>query len=152
MQLEFVMLDAYVRKTLTPPSTASSKGLYSTTFTVPDVYGIYHFRVMYRRPALSLIYLREQVSVRPFLHNEYERFILSAYPYYSSAFSMMAGVFVFALLFLYAKPTQSKGSAGAAKSSSAAGEAEAASASTTGRSYAAAAAAGVTKRTAAGEQ
>ena len=41
------------------------------------------------------------MSVRPLRHNQYERFIPSAYPYYASAFSMMAGVFVFALVFLH---------------------------------------------------
>lgn len=30
-----------------------------------------------------------QIPVRPFRHNEYERFIPTAYPYYGSAFSMV---------------------------------------------------------------
>ena len=49
----------------------------------PDVYGIYKFRVQYRRPAVSVLQLSDQVSVRPFKHNEYERFIGQAYPYYA---------------------------------------------------------------------
>ncbi len=49
----------------------------------PDVYGIYKFRVQYRRPAVSVLELSDQVSVRPFKHNEYERFIGQAYPYYA---------------------------------------------------------------------
>jgi oligosaccharyltransferase complex subunit beta len=44
-----------------------------------------------------------QVSVRPLQHTEYERFIPSAYPYYVSAFSMMAGVFLFSIVFLHYK-------------------------------------------------
>ena len=40
------------------------------------------------------------------MHDQYERFIPSAYPYYASSFSMMAGVFVFALVFLYTKDEQ----------------------------------------------
>ena len=52
-----------------------------------------------------------QISVRPFRHNDYERFIPAAYPYYASAFSMMAAVVLFSIVFLYhrepvAKKTQ----------------------------------------------
>ena len=70
---------------------------------IPDVYGIYKFRVMYRRPGLSVISLNDQVSIRPYRHNEYERFIGAASPYYFSAFTIMAGFFVFSLFFLFTK-------------------------------------------------
>jgi oligosaccharyltransferase complex subunit beta len=43
------------------------------------------------------------VSIRPFHHDEYERFIFSAYPYYTSTFSMMAGFFIFGLFFMYSR-------------------------------------------------
>ena len=39
----------------------------------------------------------------PLRHDKYERFIGQAYPYYASAFSMMAGVLVFSLVFLHYK-------------------------------------------------
>lgn len=42
-----------------------------------------------------------QVPVRPFRHNEYERFVPAAYPYYASAFSMLAGFILFGFVFLY---------------------------------------------------
>lgn len=100
MQLEFVMLDPYVRQTLV---AGPGKGDFTAKFTAPDVYGIYKFRVLYRRLGLSTVDSSTQVSVRPFRHNEYERFIECAFPYYASAFSMMAGVFVFSLVFLYSK-------------------------------------------------
>lgn len=48
--------------------------------------------------------MHTQVSIRPFHHDEYERFIFSAFPYYASAFSMMAGFLVFGAFFLYSKP------------------------------------------------
>ena len=44
-----------------------------------------------------------QVSVRPFRHNEFERFLTAAYPYYASVLSTMAAFFVFSLVFLYHK-------------------------------------------------
>lgn len=97
VQLEFVMLDPHVRKTM----THDGQGHFSVTFEAPDAYGIFLFRVMYRRLGLSTVYSTTQVSLRPFKHNEYERFIPAAYPYYASAFSMMAGVFVLSVYFLF---------------------------------------------------
>ncbi len=47
--------------------------------------------------------LQHIVPVRPFKHNEYERFLLAAYPYYASAFSTMAAFFLFGFFFLYHK-------------------------------------------------
>eukprot|EP00638_Chattonella_subsalsa_P005280 CAMPEP_0117754286 /NCGR_PEP_ID=MMETSP0947-20121206/12742_1 /TAXON_ID=44440 /ORGANISM="Chattonella subsalsa, Strain CCMP2191" /LENGTH=434 /DNA_ID=CAMNT_0005573353 /DNA_START=212 /DNA_END=1516 /DNA_ORIENTATION=- len=99
VQLEFVMLDPYIRKTMDSDET----GLFTTTFQVPDVYGIFKFRLMYRRVGLSTISFDTQVSVRPFKHNEYERFIQAAFPYYTSSFTIMAGFFIFSFFFLYSK-------------------------------------------------
>ncbi|CEG46264.1 RxLR-like protein [Plasmopara halstedii] len=97
VQLEFVMLDPHVRTTM----NHNDQGHFSVTFEAPDVYGIFLFRVMYRRLGLSTIFTTTQVSLRPFKHDEYERFIPAAYPYYASAFSMMTGVFLFSVYFLF---------------------------------------------------
>ena len=97
MQLEFVMLDPHVRKTM----SHDGKGKFFVTFESPDTYGIFQFRVMYRRLGFSTIHETTQVSLRPYKHDEYERFIPSAFPYYASAISMMTGVFVLSILFLY---------------------------------------------------
>eukprot|EP01041_Mallomonas_annulata_P000642 gene642-1237_t len=84
MQMEFVMLDPYVRKTMVAdPKT----GKFVAAFTAPDDYGVFKFRVLYRRTGYSVLHAETQVSIRPFKHNEYERFIQSAYPYYASSFS-----------------------------------------------------------------
>ena len=45
----------------------------------------------------------ETVPIRPFKHNEYERFIVQAYPYYASLISMMAGFLAVGGYFLYTK-------------------------------------------------
>lgn len=98
MQMEFVMLDPYVRKTMTAdPKT----GKFTAAFTAPDDYGIFKFRVLYRRIGYSVLHAETQVSIRPFKHNEYERFIPTAYPYYASAFSMMTAFFILTVCFLY---------------------------------------------------
>ncbi|CAM9734956.1 unnamed protein product [Hapterophycus canaliculatus] len=107
VQMEFVMLDAYERITLEP----GAKGLFKKTFTVPDTYGIFKFRVHYRRPGYTVLSFSTQVSIRPFTHSEYERFLVAAYPYYASALSVMVGFLMFCAAFLYSKddtPPKSK--------------------------------------------
>ncbi|KAK9794636.1 hypothetical protein WJX73_004381 [Symbiochloris irregularis] len=99
VQVEFVMLDPYVRQTLSP----TANGTFSTTINVPDVYGVFKFVVDYARAGYSTLELSEQVPVRPFRHNEYERFIPSAYPYYVSVLSLMAAFVLLDFLFLYRK-------------------------------------------------
>ncbi|KAI5071585.1 hypothetical protein GOP47_0013836 [Adiantum capillus-veneris] len=99
VQLQFYMMSPYVLKTL----THNGQGLYSTSFQVPDVYGVFQFKVEYNRLGYTSLSLSKQIPVRPFRHNDYERFIFAAYPYYSSCFSMMFGFFVFGLAFLYHK-------------------------------------------------
>lgn len=105
MQMEFMMLDPYVRKTMvTDPVT----GRHVASFIAPDSYGIFKFRVLYRRVGYSVLHAETQVSIRPFKHNEYERFIFSAYPYYSSAFSAMIAFFVFSMFFLFSEDKKVK--------------------------------------------
>jgi len=99
VQLEFRMLDPYVRTTL----KCNDKGHYTITYKIPDVYGVYTFKVEYIRKGYGFLTDITRVPVRPFRHTQYERFIPSAYPYYASAFSMMAGLFIFSFVFLYTK-------------------------------------------------
>ncbi|XP_045163066.2 dolichyl-diphosphooligosaccharide--protein glycosyltransferase 48 kDa subunit-like [Mercenaria mercenaria] len=98
VQLEFVRIDPFVRTTL-----SNKNGVFKTTFKLPDVYGVYQFRVDYNRMGYTHLFSTTQVSVRPLQHTQYERFIPTAYPYYVSAFSMMAGVCIFSLVFLHFK-------------------------------------------------
>ncbi|XP_011164882.1 dolichyl-diphosphooligosaccharide--protein glycosyltransferase 48 kDa subunit [Solenopsis invicta] len=99
LQLEFVRIDPFVRMTMKPVGN----GRYEGRFKIPDVYGVYQFKVDYTRIGLTHLYSTTQVSVRPLQHTQYERFIPSAFPYYISAFSMMAGVFLFSLVLLHYK-------------------------------------------------
>lgn len=79
------------------------QGTFSTVIHVPDVYGVFKFRVIYNRSGYSSIELEEQIPVRPFRHNEYERFIVSAYPYYASVLSLMVAFVLLDVLYLYRK-------------------------------------------------
>eukprot|EP00894_Picocystis_sp_ML_P002616 jgi/Pico_ML_1/53133/g3737.t1 len=78
VQVEYVMLDPYVRRTM----QHNGKGDFYVQMKLPDVYGVFKFVVNYHHPGYSWIKYTERVPARPFRHNEYERFIYSAYPYY----------------------------------------------------------------------
>ena len=89
-------------------SSNPATGKFQAQFQAPDSYGVFKFRVMYRRPGYSVIHAETQVSIRPFKHNEYERFIFSAYPYYSSALSGLLAFFVFVVVFVYSDDDKDK--------------------------------------------
>eukprot|EP00884_Botryococcus_braunii_P008365 jgi/Botrbrau1/1752/Bobra.0217s0010.1 len=97
VQLEYVMLDPYVRQTL----AHDNQGTYSTQIAVPDVYGVFKFVVDYKPVGYSHIHLEETAPVRPYRHTEYDRFLLPAYPYYASTFSAMAASSQLGFFFLY---------------------------------------------------
>ncbi|KAL8044840.1 hypothetical protein ABFX02_08G072500 [Erythranthe guttata] len=99
VQVQFYMMSPYVLKTL----STNQKGLYHTSFKVPDVYGVFQFKVEYQRLGYTTLSLSKQIPVRPFKHNEYERFITTAFPYYGASFSTMAGFFIFSIVYLYNK-------------------------------------------------
>lgn len=99
VQLEFIMLDPYIRTTL----NHDNNGNYRTTFKVPDRYGVFTFKIDYVRKGYGFLTSVTRTPVRPYRHNEYERFIDVAYPYYASAFSMMGGLFLFSWVFLFGK-------------------------------------------------
>ncbi|KAM7445306.1 hypothetical protein ABFA07_006185 [Porites harrisoni] len=99
VQLEFFRIDPFIRITL----NKSNDGLFVAKFKLPDVYGVFQFKVEYNRVGYTYLHSKTQVSVRPREHTQYERFIPSAYPYYASAFSMMLGLFIFSLVFLHHK-------------------------------------------------
>jgi len=105
MQMEFVRIDPFVRVTM---ENKAGNGEMVAKFKVPDTYGVYQFKVNYHRVGLTRLYTTNQISVIPLRHDQYERFISSAYPYYASAFSMMAGVCIFSLVFLHYKEEEVK--------------------------------------------
>ncbi|KAG0623990.1 hypothetical protein M758_3G215800 [Ceratodon purpureus] len=99
VQLQFYMMSPYVLKTL----SHDGKGLYFTEFQVPDVYGVFQFKVEHNRLGYTALNLAKQIPVRPFRHDEYERFIPAAFPYYGASFSTMIAFFLFGIVFLYHK-------------------------------------------------
>ncbi|KAH3758465.1 dolichyl-di-phosphooligosaccharide-protein glycotransferase [Pelomyxa schiedti] len=99
VQLEVTMLNPYIRLTLKP-----DHGTHKAQFTLPDVYGLFTLKIDYRRPGYSWMEANDHISVRPFRHNQYERFISSANPFYFASFCMIGGVVLFSLIFLFTNP------------------------------------------------
>ena len=95
--LSFTMIDPYIRHPLQP----HPNGTYTTQFQVPDVYGVYKYVVEYARKGYSSLTAVQQVSVTPYRHDQYERFLWVAYPYYASALTLMAAFVLFGWVFLY---------------------------------------------------
>lgn len=58
IQLEFVRIDPFVRTTL----KHIGSGQYEARFQIPDVYGVYQFKVDYDRVGYTQLYSTTQVS------------------------------------------------------------------------------------------
>jgi oligosaccharyltransferase complex subunit beta len=103
MQLSFTMLDPHVRLALSPLDPTKPNGTLSLKFRVPDVYGVFKFTLDHRRLGFSRLELSQEAPVRPYRHDEYERFLLPAYPYYASALSATVALFLAVVVVLYTK-------------------------------------------------
>ena len=103
VQLDFHRLDPFVRVTMD-----NVHGVQTAEFKLPDVYGVFQFKVNYNRLGFTKIDHVVQVSVRPLRHNQYERFITTAYPYYFSSFSMMIGASLLSFVVLYHSDSKPK--------------------------------------------
>ena len=57
--MEFVRIDPFVRQTM-----ANRKGKLSAKFKIPDVYGVYQFKVNYERLGLTRLYTTTQVIIQ----------------------------------------------------------------------------------------
>ncbi|KAK3819268.1 MAG: dolichyl-di-phosphooligosaccharide-protein glycotransferase [Linnemannia elongata] len=103
VQLELIMLDPYVRKTLEQLELddQSTVGTFTTTLQLPDQYGVFKFMVNYKRPGLTYIESVTTVGIHPFRHDQYPRFISQAKPYYTSAASMGVGLLIFSFVYLW---------------------------------------------------
>ena len=67
------MLSPFLRLNLTRTSSTPNSTIFSTSFTTPDQHGIFNFRVNYKRPFLTNVDEKKEVTVRHFAHDEYPR-------------------------------------------------------------------------------
>lgn len=96
IMISFQMLDPYWRI----PMKLNSQGKYVAEFKVPEKPGVFQFKIDYSRPGYSFLKHSTKVTVRPFKHNEYPRFITQAYPYYLTVFATIAMFVVFLFAFI----------------------------------------------------
>lgn len=68
--------------------------------------GIYQFKIIYKKPGYTFLSLTERVTVRPYKHDEYERFLFVAFPYTFGMIGTIVGTFVFMTVFLFSKFTE----------------------------------------------
>jgi oligosaccharyltransferase complex subunit beta len=98
VQLELTMLDPYYRLNL----KHVGNGVYSVkNVKLPDHYGVFTFQVRHQILGLSFFDVSEKVILKPFRHDEYERFIVTAYPYYFNVFSLMVGFLLLTLVLIF---------------------------------------------------
>jgi len=101
VQIEVNMLDPYIRTVLPATSSDAVSTVYTKTFTLPDHYGVFNFKIQHRVPGYTYIYEREQFTIRHRQHNEYPRFITSAWSYYVGWLTVSAGFLMFCGVWLW---------------------------------------------------
>jgi oligosaccharyltransferase complex subunit beta len=101
------MLSPFVRVPLSPINTSANATTFATTFTTPDQHGIFAFKVNYKRPFLTSIDEKRQVTVRHFAHDEYVRSyaISGALPWVTGLWTIVGGWCAFVAVWLYAAPS-----------------------------------------------
>lgn len=109
MQLEFTMLSPFHRLDLKPTLRTDNSTVYGVSFTVPDQHGIFSFRVNYKRPFLTNIEEKHEITIRHFAHDEYPRSwkISAAWPWISGLYSVIGGFLAFVVVWLYSAPSPS---------------------------------------------
>ena len=105
LQVELVMLNPYIRTQL--KLISNNKPTYTLSFIAPDKHGVFKFVIDYKRLGYSYIDVTTKLPLRPFRHNEFPRYLTSAYPYYISVIVMFAAFLVFSVVFLFSKSRDS---------------------------------------------
>ncbi|GAA5973254.1 hypothetical protein JCM8115_006563 [Rhodotorula mucilaginosa] len=98
LQLEFTMLDPHLRLPIPVTPAAGNLLRGETRFTIPDRHGVFKLELDHRRPGWSSIHEALAVPVVPPRHDEYDRFIVGAIPYYGGATSVTVAFVLFAWL------------------------------------------------------
>ncbi|TEB19488.1 dolichyl-diphosphooligosaccharide-protein glycosyltransferase [Coprinellus micaceus] len=110
LQLEFTMLDPFIRTSL--PPVRGAPGKYSTSFRAPDRHGVFKFVVDYKRKGWTSLESSTTVPVVPPRHDGYPRFLSAAWPYYTGAISTSVAFFLFSTIWLAGEVNERKRSKG----------------------------------------
>lgn len=110
LQLEFSMLSPFHRIPLQAVRTTANSTIFSTSFTLPDQHGIFAFRVNYKRPFLTGVDEKRQVTVRHFAHDEWPRSwrITGGWVWIAGLWSVIGGFLAFVAIWLYCEPPKNE--------------------------------------------
>ncbi|KAH8696966.1 Dolichyl-diphosphooligosaccharide--protein glycosyltransferase subunit WBP1 [Phaeosphaeriaceae sp. PMI808] len=108
VQLEFSMLSPFHRLNLSPIGQTANATIFGVAFKTPDQHGIFNFRINFRRPFLTNVDEKRQVTVRHFAHDEWPRSwqISGAWVWISGIWVTIAGWLAFVAVWLYSAPTE----------------------------------------------
>ncbi|KAF1848638.1 Dolichyl-diphosphooligosaccharide-protein glycosyltransferase 48kDa subunit [Cucurbitaria berberidis CBS 394.84] len=108
IQLEFSMLSPFQRLNLSPVAQTANATIFGVAFKTPDQHGIFNFRVNYRRPFVTNIDEKRQVTVRHFAHDEWPRSwqISGAWVWIGGIWVTVLGWLAFVAVWLYSAPTE----------------------------------------------
>lgn len=116
LQLEVTMLDPHLRIHLHPSTKFEHRSptnrTYTASFKLPDRHGVFTFLVDHKRQGMSWLEERTQISITPLRHDEFERLITGAMPYYITVGSMVAAWLIFAAIWLNLGPDASENAKG----------------------------------------
>ena len=98
------MLDPYIRKTVTHKSDSATSSQYETQLTLPDRYGYFTLRIAYKRYGYTYVEHKELIVIRHLAHDEYDRFIPKAGPYYATYIGLTASLVIVSFLWLFKLP------------------------------------------------
>ncbi|KAJ5995039.1 hypothetical protein N7481_002016 [Penicillium waksmanii] len=110
LQLEFTMLSPFHRLALQPTGKTETSTVFSAQFVTPDQHGIFSFRVNYKRPFLTNVEEKHEVTVRHFAHDEYPRSwaISGGWVWIAGLWSVIGGFLAFVVVWLYSAPVADK--------------------------------------------
>jgi oligosaccharyltransferase complex subunit beta len=105
------MLSPFHRIPLKPVATTQNSTIFEASFTTPDQHGIFNFRVNYKRPFLTSVDEKRQVTVRHFAHDEWPRSwaISGAWVWIAGIWVTVAGWVAFVAVWLYSEPVKATG-------------------------------------------
>lgn len=104
------MLSPFHRLSLKPIGTTENATIFATSFTLPDQHGIFNFRVNYKRPFMTNVDEKRQVTVRHFAHDEWPRSweISGAWVWIGGVWVTVLGWMAFVGVWLYCEPMDRK--------------------------------------------
>ena len=105
------MLSPFHRLPLLARHTTNNSTIFTTTFRLPDQHGIFNFRVNYKRPFLSNVDVKREVTVRHFAHDEWPRSweITGAWVWVAGIAVTVVGWVAFVVVWLLSEEPMRKG-------------------------------------------